>query len=93
MIVAVCAFNQNIRIMRRQMTSPFWGADILTEEFVTNVANSNREYTRRYDQFGPMPHDYRGSDKIYIYAWYWRGEWAGPTKDLYCVLYRPKTTL
>ena len=56
--------------MRRQMTSPFWEADILTEEFVANVANSNREYTRRYDQFGPMPHDYRGSDKIYIYAWY-----------------------
>lgn len=76
--------------MIRRIMSPFWGSDIRTKEFVNDVANSNREYTERYSQFGLMPQDYRGSDKIYIYARYWRGEWAGATKELYCVLYRPK---
>lgn len=76
--------------MIRRITSPFLGSDIRTKEFVNDVANSNREYTGRYSQFGPMPQNYRGSDKIYIYARYWRGEWVGATKELYCVLYRPK---
>ena len=76
--------------MIRRIMSPFLGSDIRTKEFVNDVANSNREYTGRYSQFGPMPQNYRGSDKIYIYARYWRGEWAGATKELYCVLYRPK---
>lgn len=72
------------------MTSPFWGSDPRTKKFVKNVLSRNVGY-QRYNQFEPNNKLYRGSDKIYIYARYWRGEWAPSVKELYCILYRPKS--
>ena len=72
------------------MTSPFWAHDPRTKNFVENVLNSNAGY-QRYNHFAPKNKGYRGSDKIYIYARYWRGENAPSTKELYCVLYRSKS--
>ena len=37
------------------------------------------------------PSDYKGSDKVYIYGWYWNGEWDITTKQLVETLYKPKT--
>lgn len=74
--------------MKKQMTSPFLGSDPRTSVFVENVLSRNVGY-QRYSRFLSNKL-YRGSDKIYVYARYWRGEWVGTTKELYCVLYRPK---
>lgn len=32
----------------------------------------------------------RGCDKLYVYAWYWRGSWSDPSKELLAVFYRPR---
>lgn len=32
----------------------------------------------------------RNCDKLIIYAWYWRGAWSDPTKEVYKKLYKPK---
>ena len=32
----------------------------------------------------------RGCDKLIIYAWYWRGEWSQPTKEVFRMYYLPK---
>ena len=39
----------------------------------------------------PTPNDYKNSNKVYIYGWYWRGEWADQTKEHFSTLYKPKT--
>ena len=37
------------------------------------------------------PSDYKGSDKVYIYGWYWNGEWCAPAKQCVEILYKPKS--
>ena len=37
------------------------------------------------------PSDYKGSDKVYIYGYYWNGEWSAPVKQCVETLYKPKT--
>ena len=32
----------------------------------------------------------RGCDKLVIMAWYWRGEWSSPTKEVFRMFYKPK---
>lgn len=69
-----------------------------------NVRNDKfqEEYERiiaQHKDFIPLPlwcesfHDYPksyGCDKLVIYGWYWRGEWADPTKEVVARFYRPK---
>lgn len=38
-----------------------------------------------------QPNDYIGSDKVYIYGHYWRGEWSDPTVEHFATLYKPKS--
>lgn len=38
--------------------------------------------------FRDEPESY-GCDKLIIYAWYWRGEWADPTKEIFARFYLP----
>lgn len=40
------------------------------------------------DSFRDIP-DSRRCDKVIIKAWYWRGNWCDPTKEVYARLYRP----
>ena len=35
------------------------------------------------------PNDYKGSDKVYIYGWYWNGEWDITVKQCVEILYKP----
>lgn len=35
------------------------------------------------------PNDYKGSDKVYIYGWYWNGEWDIAVKQRIETLYKP----
>lgn len=37
-----------------------------------------------------MPTDYKGSDKVYIYGYYWNGEWNIAVKLCVETLYKPK---
>ena len=30
----------------------------------------------------------KASEKVVIKAWYWRGEWSDPTKEVYTVYYK-----
>lgn len=32
----------------------------------------------------------RGCDKLTINAWYWRGEWSQPTREVFRMYYKPK---
>ena len=36
------------------------------------------------------PNDYKGSDKVYIYGYYWNGEWNIAVKLCVETLYKPK---
>lgn len=36
------------------------------------------------------PTDYKGSDKVYIYGYYWNGEWNIAVKLCVETLYKPK---
>lgn len=36
------------------------------------------------------PSDYKGSDKVYIYGYYWNGAWNISSKSLVGTLYKPK---
>ena len=36
-----------------------------------------------------MPTDYKGSDKVYIYGYYWNGEWDISAKQCVETLYKP----
>ena len=76
--------------MRRQVTLRHWGniGDGARSE-LAGIAAENSGYLER-PLWDDNPSGYRGSDKIYVYAWYWLGEWSSPKKGLYCVLYRPK---
>lgn len=81
----------------KKMTLKHWGNDthLISCENVTSTAAQKElndflathpEY-KEYPLWG-IPQEAIGKDKIYVYAWYWRGAWADPTKEIYTRLYR-----
>ena len=71
--------------MRRQVTLRHWGniGDGARSEAAGIAAENSRYLERPF--WDDNPSGYRGSDKIYIYARYWRGEWAGAKKSYIAV--------
>lgn len=81
----------------KRMTLKHWGNDsnILFSQNVTKTAAQQElndflkvhpEY-KEYPLYG-IPQEAIGKDKIYVYAWYWRGNWADPTKEIFTRLYK-----
>lgn len=60
----------------------------------SNIVDQVRNIINRYPGYkvkpNITPNDYKNSDKVYIYGWYWRGEWSDPTKEHFATLYKPK---
>lgn len=69
-------FSQNVRGFKR------------AKDQVAKLISENEGYKEK-PEFGE-PSDYRGSDKIRVYGWYWRGNWCDPEKKLFAILYKPK---
>lgn len=44
----------------------------------------------QWDNNGLRTHKSKGCSKLYVYAWYWNGSWADPSKELFAVFYKPK---
>ena len=66
---------------------------------VTKARQEAQEIAKQYPDFvevnglGGTWRDYpeaRGCDKLTIKAWYWRGEWSQPTKEVFRMYYKPK---
>lgn len=44
-----------------------------------------------WDTFRDVPESY-GCDKLIVRAWYWRGSWSDPTKEVYARFYLPRNS-
>lgn len=91
-------------MIRKQITLKHWAN---TTDFIAspNVSGRNaREelaaIRRKFPDYVELPFyggtfrdcpDSYGCDKLVIYAWYWRGSWSDPTKEIYKRLYKPKS--
>lgn len=91
----------------RQITLKHWGNTTCflasqnvsgrnaTEELSVLMNDKLKGYVRLpfwASSFRDIPES-RGCDKVIVKAWYWRGNWSYPTKEVYARLYLPKPAM
>ncbi len=89
------------RVIKRTLKHWGWNSNFLFSQNASGE-RGRKDFERlkkEYPEFVELPFwadDFRsvpeshGCEKIVVYAWRWRGEWADPTKEVFARLYKPQ---